>query len=109
MPFNCSMDNFIPPVFPLAGWWNQHAPVFMPHFLVAAAENYFDGGFFSVGELPTEDWAGIGFGVSLLAVVSWLAALPPKTRGWRAGGGGFLDGLSPLCDGGRWISLRPTA
>ena len=68
--FQLLMGNSIPPVFPLAGWWNLHAPVFMPLFLRDASENYFDMGFFSVGELPTEDWAGIGFGLSLLLVVS---------------------------------------
>jgi hypothetical protein len=72
--FQLVLDNSIPPVFPPAGWWNQHAPLFMPHFLTEAADNYFDAGFFSVGELPTEDWAGIGFGLSLLVVVSILAS-----------------------------------
>jgi hypothetical protein len=73
--FQLLLDNFVPPVFPPAGWWSQHAPIFMPHFLVAAADNYFDAGFFTVGELPTEDWAGVGFGISALAAISWLASL----------------------------------
>ena len=68
--FQLLMGNSIPPLFPLAGWWNQHAPIFMPQFLRAASENYFDTGFFTIGELPTEDWAGIGFGLGLLLVVS---------------------------------------
>jgi hypothetical protein len=71
--FQLLLANFVPPIFPLASWWNQQAPLLMPHFMVAAAKNYFDGGFFAVGELPTEDWAGVGFGISVLAVVSWLA------------------------------------
>jgi hypothetical protein len=33
-------------------------------------DKYFDTGFFAIGELPTEDWAGLGFGISLLLVVS---------------------------------------
>ena len=85
--FQLLLNNFVPPIFPLAGWWNQQAPLFMPHFMVAAANNNFDGGFFAVGELPTEDWAGIGFGVSLLAVVSWLAAA------WT---GRNTPGMSPI-------------
>jgi hypothetical protein len=72
--FQLALDNFVPPVFPPAGWWNQQAPLLMPHSVVAAADNYFDSGFFTIGELPTEDWAGIGFGVCVLAVVSWLAS-----------------------------------
>jgi hypothetical protein len=67
--FQLLLGNSVPPVFPLAGWWNQHAPLFIPHFLTNAADKYFDSGFFSVGELPTEDWAGIGFGLSLLLVI----------------------------------------
>jgi hypothetical protein len=37
-------------------------------------ENNFDIGFFWLGELPTEDWAGIGFGVSMLLTISVLAS-----------------------------------
>jgi hypothetical protein len=72
--FQLVMGNSVPPIFPLAGWWNLRAPLFMPHFLTNAADKYFDSGFFSVGELPTEDWAGIGFGLCLLLVVSVLAS-----------------------------------
>jgi hypothetical protein len=90
--FQLLLDNFTPPIFPLAGWWNQQAPLLMPHFLVAAADNYFDGGFFTVGELPTEDWAGIGFGVSGLVVVSWLASFRiRRTTPWTP-----TDGAIPL-------------
>ncbi len=63
-------NNFLPPLFPLAGWWNQHALSILPHFLVAPMVANFEPGFHSVGELPTEDWAGIGFGLSLLLLVS---------------------------------------
>ena len=72
--FQISLDNFAPPLFPLAGWWNQNAPHLLPHKLVAIVENNFDTGYFWLGELPTEDWAGIGFGISALLAVSLLAA-----------------------------------
>jgi hypothetical protein len=81
--FQILLANFVPPVFPPAGWWNLHAPLFMPHFMTAAADNYFDSGFFWIGELPTEDWAGLGFGVSLLLAVSvvagWMASHLPSS------------------------------
>jgi len=73
--FQIALDNFAPPIFPLAHWWNDRAAHFMPHFLVANANKYFDDGFFALGELPTEDWAGIGFGLSILLLVSIVAAL----------------------------------
>ena len=84
--FQILLVNFVPPVFPLAGWWNLHAPLFMPEFIVTAANNYFDTGFFAIGELPTEDWAGLGFGVSLLLVVSVAGSF------WVRGQNGNADG-----------------
>jgi len=104
--FQLILGNSIPPVFPLAGWWNQHAPVFMPHFLRDASENYFDTGFFSIGELPTEDWAGIGFGLSLLLLVSVAGSFFMRQQGAKA------PATSPIPKGlclcvmvAAWISL----
>ena len=57
------LDNFTPPLFPFAGWWNQHAPM----------TANFEPGFLWLGELPTEDWTGLGFGLSVLLVVSMAA------------------------------------
>jgi hypothetical protein len=64
------LNNFVPPLFPLAGWWNQHALSLLPHFLTAPMGANFEPGFQALPELPTEDWAGIGFGLSLLLLVS---------------------------------------
>lgn len=72
--FQFALDNLSPPIFPMAHWWNDHAPLFMPHFLSSAAEKYFDNGFFAVGELPTEDWAGIGCGLTILLAASVFVA-----------------------------------
>ena len=68
------LNNFVPPIFPLAGWWNAHVESFMPAHLVAAAHNYFDYGLFSVPDLATDDYAGVGPGVCVLLVVSVLAS-----------------------------------
>jgi hypothetical protein len=67
-------NNLVPPLDPLAGWWNQHALTLLPRFIVAPMLANFEGGFHSIGELPTEDWAGLGFGVSALLLVSLVAA-----------------------------------
>jgi hypothetical protein len=72
--FQLALDNFTPPIFPMAHWWNEHASSFMPHFLTAAATKYFEHGSFTLGELPTEDWAGIGFGLSILLAASVFAS-----------------------------------
>ena len=78
------LGNFAPPVFPAAAWWNQHAAAFLPHSLAAALKTDFDGPVCYVGELPTEDYTGLGFGVSLLLVVSvlgsiWVGGNAPQT------------------------------
>jgi hypothetical protein len=64
------LDNFTPPLFPFAGWWNGHALAALPHFISAPMIANFEPGFLWLGELPTEDWAGIGFGLSGLLAVS---------------------------------------
>ena len=64
------LNNFVPPLFPPAGWWNQHALSVLPHFLAAPMVTNFEQGFHTLGELPTEDCAGFGFGLSLLLLIS---------------------------------------
>lgn len=67
--FQLTLHNFVPPLFPMAGWWNQHNPEFLPHAWLTA----FQPGFAQFGELPNEDWPGIGFGLSVLLAVSVVA------------------------------------
>jgi hypothetical protein len=67
------LGNFTPPLFPVAGWWNQHALSILPHFLVGPMVRNFEDGFIWLGELPTEDWSGVGFGLSALLAVSVIA------------------------------------
>ena len=78
--FQLLSNNFVPTFFPLAGWWNHNAPLFMPHAIVKMAENYFDTGYFWLGEMPTEDWAGIGFGLSVLLSISVAAAFVNREK-----------------------------
>lgn len=73
--FQLVLDNLVPPIFPWAGWWNQHATSLVPPEFLATIDKNFDPGFYIVGELPTEDWTGLGFGVVLLLVVSVLGSL----------------------------------
>ena len=68
------LNNFIPPLFPLAGWWNQHALSVLPHILTFPMVANFEQGFQMLPELPTEDWAGLGFGLSWLLLVSVTAS-----------------------------------
>jgi hypothetical protein len=69
-------NNFVPTFFPMAHWWNTHALSLFPGALVRLMNANFEGGYEVLGEMPTEDWAGLGFGVSVLAVISLLAGWP---------------------------------
>ena len=83
------LKNLAPPIFPLAGWWNQSALTVLPHGLVAPMVANFEPGFHTVGELPTEDGAGLGFGVSMLVLISVVA-------GWIVGRPRARAGAQPL-------------
>ena len=110
--FQLALDNFAPPVFPLAGWWNAHAPALLPHFLVRAARENFEGDILRLGELPTEDWSGLGLGLSLLLVVSVGAAWgirrrgpPAKTTRTLAIAGAIPDALRHCAWLAAWVAL----
>jgi hypothetical protein len=66
-------NNFVPTFFPLAGWWNHHSLQHFPAALVRLMDANFEVGYHTLGEMPTEDWAGLGFGLSMLLVVSIVA------------------------------------
>ncbi|MEI7534671.1 MAG: hypothetical protein WCK57_09905 [Verrucomicrobiae bacterium] len=68
------LNNFLPPLFPLAGWWNTHILSILPQFLTVPMLANFEPGFHLLPEVPTEDWAGFGFGCCLLLLVSIPAA-----------------------------------
>ncbi|MCX6923097.1 MAG: hypothetical protein NT154_07795, partial [Verrucomicrobia bacterium] len=80
------LNNFVPTFFPLAGWWNRSALSILPHALVAQMQANFEGGFITVGEMPTEDWVGLGFGLSVLLTAGLIASrFRPRTApgdGW---------------------------
>lgn len=79
------LNNFCPPFFPLAGWWNQHILQHVPGFLLRPLLANFEEGFHFLWELPTEDWAGIGPGISLLlAVAAWWTLKGMRQRDNRA-------------------------
>ena len=68
------LNNLVPPFFPEAGWWNQAALSILPQALVGPLVANFEQGFHLLLEMPTEDWAGLGFGLSWLLVAAVVAA-----------------------------------
>jgi len=101
------LHNFLFPFFPLAKWWNSHALTLLPHAIVSPMMANFEDGFHIVGELPTEDWSGLGFGVSVLAAASCLAGLFQRRRGAEALNepSGFNLQLSTLVLIAPWLAL----
>lgn len=69
------LKNFVPPFFPFAGWWNQSALTVLPRAVVMPMVANFEQGFHVIGEMPTEDGTGIGFGLSVLVLAAVLARL----------------------------------
>lgn len=67
------LGNFSPTFFPYAAWWNEHALTILPQFITGPMVANFEPGFLWLGELPTEDWSGVGFGTSVLLAVSVIA------------------------------------
>ena len=74
--------NFVPTFFPLAGWWNHSILTFLPDHINALLAANFEGYFYRLGEIPTEEAAGLGFGLSVLLVVSLLVAWDCRPRRW---------------------------
>ena len=85
-------NNFVPTFFPVAGWWNRSALSILPHALTAPMVANFEQGFIFLGEMPTEDWVGLGFGLSVLLAVALGASC------FRAG-----SGSSQGCAGSRFV------
>lgn len=80
------LNNLCPPVFPMAGWWNQHILEHLPNFIVQPLKNNFEWPFHQLWEIPTEDWAGIGPGVTTLMLVAGGATVLAwfRSRKWPA-------------------------
>jgi hypothetical protein len=78
------LQNFVPPFFPFANGWNAHVLGWVPEWLRTQLQANFEDGFLEVRELPQEELSGIGPGLSLLALISWLGA---ACGSWRGGHG----------------------
>ena len=96
------LHNFVPPFFPHAGWWNNAALNILPQGLVRLMTANFELGFHQVSELPSEDWSGLGFGLSVLLVCSVLGAWWHRLRSGNNLPLQMPSGLPPLL---RWLVL----
>lgn len=73
-------SNFVPTIFPLAGWWNQSVLSWLPAGFGSLLQSNFEPAFQKLGEVPTEEMSGLGFGLSCLLAVTVLASLRRRSR-----------------------------
>jgi hypothetical protein len=83
---NLLVENFLPPIFPMAGWWNEHAYHLLPQALLAQMERSFEPGaaHLAMLEIQFEGCAGLGFGLSWLLLISWIYKLRQRQGDRRA-------------------------
>lgn len=62
---NAPLQNIAPPVFPMAGWWNEHVVNWFPEsFMERMAANFeLRGARFGVTDIQGEESAGLGLGI----------------------------------------------
>jgi len=75
------LANFVPTLFPWAGSWNQSALSMFPSRVAELLQANFEQNFHRLGEIPTEEWSGLGFGVSCLLAATILMARCRRSNG----------------------------
>jgi hypothetical protein len=90
-----AIENFVPPVFPLAGQWNQFADRVTPAGLGARLQQtiMWPDNKLQLAEMQMEENAGLGFGVCVLLLASMVVVMfqernkpgsaVPMNRDWR--------------------------
>ena len=80
-----SLQNFVPPLFPFAGKWNDWVEEALPAGLAEQLSSNFEPGAarFALGEMQNEETAGLGFGVCVLLLISAGCAWQVSRR-WRS-------------------------
>jgi hypothetical protein len=70
-----ALQNTVPPIFPMADKWNRTVKSHLPPALAAKLEALIEvpGCWFPLGQMQTEENAGLGFGLTILFGVSVLA------------------------------------
>lgn len=78
-----TIQNFVPPIFPMANAWNRFAEGIIPSGFAEKIRADFEraGARWHLGEMQVEETAGLGFGISLLLAVSWIACWFVRRRG----------------------------
>lgn len=100
-----TLQNFAPPVFPFAKQWQTWVQRVIPSELAEKLASRFEAGAarFRLGEMQTEEAAGLGFGVCSLVVVSFgLAWWTKKRLGLKSP---RLQSHQTLVSAGAWMAI----
>ena len=67
-----TIQNFVPPIFPMAGAWNRAVDKIIPRDFEKRIAADFEpaGAHWQLGEMEVEETAGLGFGISFLLAAS---------------------------------------
>ena len=99
------IQNCAPPIFPFASQWNKFVGANLPASWRQTLVENFEADWFELRELPSEEWAGVGFAVVLcLAAAIWLSVSRKSTAknvAYPTARAVWLDGLRVT----PWISL----
>jgi hypothetical protein len=83
------IQNFVPPIFPVANAWNRSVVNFIPQDFAKRTAADFEpaGARWQLSEMQVEEGAGLGFGISVLLAISVGAGLASRRnslkRDWR--------------------------
>lgn len=78
-----TIQNFVPPVFPVASQWNSWVKSILPPELTVKLQANFEpsAALFQLGEMQSEESAGLGFGVCVCLSVTVILALRLRVLG----------------------------
>jgi len=78
-----SIQNSVPPIWPFVSQTSDFVRSSLPASLVSSLSNSFEGGFQDLGfrELPGEEGAGLGLGLTILSLLALFAAI--GARPWE--------------------------
>ena len=98
-----TIQNFVPPIFPMAGAWNRTVDKIIPADFAKKINADFEpaGAHWQLGEMEIEETAGLGFGISVLLAVSVGASMLGRRRNSSQG----IDWSHTLLQLAPWLAL----
>jgi hypothetical protein len=104
---NWTLANIVLPVFPFASAWNRAAEALTPGSLAALMQRHFEAeaAHWRLPEIQVEEWAGLGFGLTILLGLSLLAVTFEWRRGLKRPAGSPGNRVLWLVCLAPWVSL----